>query len=244
MAANDEKVAEIIAVTDVATVEDVISLLRSLDGQLSNDDGLKWFNLLYMKVTEGVRHQSAAFRWENTRWLERLDVIFAKLYFAAISGWLGNRNELARAWLPLFEARDQPGVMRLQFAFAGINAHINHDLPIALVQTGKELRISPRRSTPEFRDFEKVNDILEVVMENTKQYIATGIVGLLDEDLGRLDDRIANWGVRKARETAWSNSEILWRLNRVPVLQEDFLVNLDRLVSLSSRGLLVPVGKF
>jgi hypothetical protein len=77
-----------------------------------------------------------------------------------------------------------------------------------------------------------------------RQYISTGIVGLLDEDLGRLDDRIANWGVRKARETAWSNSEILWRLNRVPVLPEDFLVNLDRLVSLSSRGLLVPVGEF
>ena len=134
--------------------------------------------------------------------------------------------------------------MRVQFAFAGINAHINHDLPIALVQTGKELRISPQRGTPELRDFEKVNSILEVVMENTKQYIATGIVGLLDEDLGRLDDRIANWSVRKARETAWSNGEIFWRLNPVPVLREDFVVNLDRLVSLSSRGLLVPVGKF
>jgi hypothetical protein len=134
--------------------------------------------------------------------------------------------------------------MRVQFAFAGINAHINHDLPIALVQTDKELLVTPRRGTSEFRDFEKVNGILEVVMENTKQFIATGIVGLVDEDLRQLDDRIANWGVRKARETAWSNSEILWRLNRVPGLAEDFLVNLDRLVSLSSRGLLAPVGKF
>lgn len=117
-------------------------------------------------------------------------------------------------------------------------------MPIALVQTGKELRISLRRGTREFRDFEKVNSILEVAQEKAKQYIATGIVGLLDEDLGRLDDRIANWSVRKARETAWSNGEIFWRLNRAPVLREDFVVNLDRLVSLSSRGLLVPVGKF
>jgi hypothetical protein len=116
-------------------------------------------------------------------------------------------------------------------------------LPIALVQTGKELRISLGRGTREFRDFEKVNSILEVAQENAKQYIATGIVGLLDEDLGRLDDRIANWSVRKARETAWSNGEICGRLNRTPVLREDFVVNLDRLVSLSSRGLLVPVGK-
>jgi hypothetical protein len=244
MPAHDEKLAQIIAAAEVATVEDAMSVLQSLDRQLSNDDGLKWFNLLYLKVTEGVCHQSATFHWENTRWLERLDVIFAKLYFAAIIDSQGDRNELARAWLPLFEARDQRGIMRLQFAFAGINAHINHDLPIALVQTGKELRISPGRSTPEFRDFEKVNGILEVVMENTKEYIATGIVQLLDEDLGRLDDRVANWGIRKARETAWSNNQILWRLSRVPVLREDFLVNLDRLVSLSSRGMLVPVGKF
>ncbi len=244
MPANDEKLAQTIAATDVGSVEDVISVLRSLDSQLSNDDGLKWFNLLYMKVTQGVRQESAAFRWENTRWLEQLDVIFAKLFLAALTSWLGNRNETPRAWLPLFEARDQRDIMRVQFALAGINAHINYDLPNALVQTGKELGISPQRGTPEFRDFEKVNDILEVVMENTKREIATGLVGLLDEDLGRLDDRIANWGVRKARETAWSNGEILWHLNGVPVLREDFLVNLDRLVSLSSRGLLVPVGNF
>jgi hypothetical protein len=62
MPANNENLAQIIVATDVATVEDVISVLRSLDDQLSNDDGLKWFNLLYLKVTEGVRHQSAAFR--------------------------------------------------------------------------------------------------------------------------------------------------------------------------------------
>jgi len=38
-------------------------------------------------------------------------------------------------------------------ALAGINAHINHDLPVALVQTGKAMRIVPKRGTPEFRDF-------------------------------------------------------------------------------------------
>ena len=182
--------------------------------------------------------------WENTAGQERLDVIFAKLYFAAVANWHNSRTNLGRAWLPLFESRDQLNIMRVQFAFAGINAHINHDLPIALVQTGKELGLSLRRDTPEFRDFEKVNAILEVVMESTKQYIATGIVGLLDEDLGRLDDLIVNWSVRKARETAWSNGEILRRLNRTPHLRQEFAVNIDRFVSLSSRGLLVPVGKF
>jgi Family of unknown function (DUF5995) len=244
MSANDEKLRKITSAKSVTTFDDVISVLQSLDREISTDDGLKWFNLLYQKVTEGVRNQSATLHWENAKWLERLDVIFAKLYFAAITDWHDSRTKVARSWLPLFESRNRRGIMRVQFAFAGINAHINHDLPIALVQTDKELLVTPRRGTAEFRDFEKINGILELVMENTKQFIATGIVGLVDGDLGRLDDRLANWGVRKARETAWSNSEILWRLNRVPGLPEDFLVNLDRLVSLSSRGLLAPVGKF
>ena len=243
MPSNNEKLAQIIAAEAVATVDDVILVLRNLDRELSSNDGLKWFNLLYLRVTEGVRNQSATIRWENSKWLERLDVIFSKLYFAAIANWKNSLSNVTRSWSPMFEARDQQGILRVQFAFAGINAHINHDLPIALVQTGKELRISLRRGTREFRDFEKVNSILEVAQENAKQYIATGIVGLLDEDLGRLDDRIATCSVRNARYTAWSNGEICGRLNRTPVLREDFVVNLDRLVSLSSRGLLVPVGK-
>ena len=241
MPSTDEKLGQIALTPAIHSVDDVIAVLRLLDGELRNEDGLKWFNLLYLKVSEGVRSQPQPIHWENAAWLERLDVQFAKLYFSAVADWFGNRPQVARSWLPLFESRNRRGILRVQLAFAGINAHINHDLPIALVQTGKEMRITPKRGTPEFRDFEKVNGVLEAAQENAKRYIATGIVGLIDEDLGQLDDRIANWSVRKARETAWSNGEILWRLNRATAVRDDFLVNLDRLVSLASRGFLVPV---
>jgi hypothetical protein len=112
-------------------------------------------------------------------------------------------------------------------------------LPVALVQTGKALRIVLKRGTAEFRDFERVNSILATVQEDAKRYIATGLVGVIEQSLGDLDDNAANWSVRKARETAWSNGEILWRLNRTPLLRNEFLTNIDRLVSLASRGLLV-----
>ena len=128
----------------------------------------------------------------------------------------------------------------MQFALAGMNAHINHDLPIALVQTSEEQGVVPRRGSPEHRDFERVNSILEVVAEQVKEFLATGIVGEVDQDLGRLDDVVALWSVRKARETAYTNGEILWQLRGAPVLSDAFLRNLDRLVGLSSRGLLVP----
>ena len=239
MPTNDQRLFQLVSSSSIQTIGDVITVLHSLDRELSNDDGLKWFNLLYLKVTEAVRTQPRSVPWENGIWLEWLDVDFAKLYFAAVRDWHRNRAQVARAWLPLFAARDQHGIKRVQFALAGINAHINNDLPAALVQTGTAMRIVPKRGTPEFRDFENVNSILEAAQDDAKRYIATGIVGLVDESLGDLDDSAANWGVRKARETAWSNGEILWKLSRAPALRGEFLINLDRLVGLASRGLLV-----
>jgi hypothetical protein len=240
MPTDDEKICQLIKASPVGSVDDVIAILRGLDNELDTDDGLKWFNLLYLKVTEGVRAKPPTVQWENGRWLDQLDVEFAKLYVAALSDWNNNRANVARAWQPLFQSRTRRGLKRLQFALAGINAHINHDLPVALVRTCKSLRITLRRDSKEHRDYQRVNAILEVAQEDAKRYIATGVIGLLDESLGDLDDHAAAWGVRKARETAWSNGELLWRLNRVPSLRDDFLVNLDRLVGLASRGLLVP----
>lgn len=224
----------------VNSIEDVISVMRGLDDVLQNADGLKWFNLLYLRVTEGVRDSPPAEGWENQRYVERLAVIFAGLYFSAIASWQRDPDSVVRSWAPLFRSRQKRGVARVQFALAGMNAHINHDLPIALVQTSEEQGVVPRRGSPEHRDFERVNAILEVVAERVKEFLATGIVGEVDQDLGRLDDVVALWSVRKARETAYTNGEILWQLRSAPVLSDAFLKNLDRLVGLSSRGLLVP----
>jgi hypothetical protein len=244
MPSLDEQLLQALAAKPVTTISDVIVTLQKMDDILPNDDGLKWFNLLYLKVSESVRDNPPPAGWENPQWLERLDVTFANLYFVAIVNWQQNPTKAARSWAPLFESRRRPGIMRIQFALAGMNAHINHDLPIALVQVDSEKGVQPGRGSPEHRDFEYVNNILEAVEAEVKPYVATGIVGEIDENLGEIDDVIAIWNVRKARETAWVNAEVLWHLRSVPVplSSADFLTNLDRLVSLASRGLLAPVG--
>ncbi len=239
---NDQKVTQIIASSAITTIDDVITVLRDIDDTLPSNDGLKWFNLLYLKVTEGVRDNPPTESWEDPQWLGRLDVEFAKLYFTAIASWQRNPDEVTRSWLPLLSSRWNQGITRVQFALAGINAHINHDLPIAVVQTSEEQEIVPHGSSPQHRDFERVNTILEAVVDQAKQFLATGIVGEIDQDLGRIDDLIAVWSVRKARETAWTNAEILWQLRSIPLLSDGFLLSIDRLVRISSQGLLSPIA--
>jgi hypothetical protein len=238
----DERLVEIIAASAIENISDVIGVMQRINDALPNEDGLKWFNFLYLKVTESVSNNPPALAWENPEFLNRLAIVFANLYLGAVANWQQNRETVARAWTPLFESRGSQNVMRVQFAIAGMNAHINRDLAIALVQTAEELNVVPRRDSQEHRDFMRVNDILERVAEDVKQTLATGIVGEIDQDLGRLDDVVAFWSVRKARETAWTNAEILWQIKDIPVLADAFLINTDRFVGLTSRGLLIPLA--
>ena len=216
----------------VQTIDDVLAEMRRLDAELAPDDGLKWFNFLYLQVTEAVKNEPAA-GWNDPRWLEQLDVVFARLYFDAI-------GRPTRAWRPLLDSRSRQDVARIQFALAGMNAHINHDLALAVVRLSEERGELPGRGSPQHRDFERVNAVLEVVEERVKAMFLTGKLGEVDRHFGRVDDVIALWKVGKARETAWANAEILWELRRVPFAADNFVTSVGKLVALSSKGLLAP----
>jgi hypothetical protein len=53
-------------------------------------------------------------------------------------------------------------VWPIQFAFADMNAHINHDLPFAVVATCKEFGKNPG-SPPVHAGYQRVNELLTKV---------------------------------------------------------------------------------
>lgn len=55
-----------------------------------------------------------------------------------------------------------------------MNAHINHDLSLALLQTNAELNLNPPLDSPEHDDFEHVNNILEALLPQTLVTLAEG----------------------------------------------------------------------
>jgi hypothetical protein len=121
---------------------------------------VRWFNRLYLEVTRAVRDYVRERPLRVPGFLERLDVVFAGLFFAALDEHARAPGRGPAAWAPLFSARSQRGIAPLQFAFAGMNAHINRDLPLALVSTCDEVGVALRRGSPEHADFERVNDVL------------------------------------------------------------------------------------
>ena len=77
-------------------------------------------------------------------------------YFAAIRGYLSGTG-LPSSWQALFDARFQPGIDRILFAVAGMNAHINRDLALALNDTSASLNVTPASNGPEHADYQAIN---------------------------------------------------------------------------------------
>jgi hypothetical protein len=177
------------------------------------------------------------------QFVERLDVVFAGLFFDALDAYERDPAAVPPAWAPLFGARSRRGIAPLQFALAGMNAHINRDLPLALVATCEELVVDLRPGLPERSDYDRVNDVLARVETEVKASYLTGWIASVDRILhrfDRIDDVLAMWDVRRAREAAWTNAEALWALRGEAVLRDEFVRALDRFVGFAGRGLLVP----
>jgi hypothetical protein len=234
--------ADILAAAPARSIDDVVGIMTRIEERLPDSDGLKWFNHLYLRVTVNMRVAVAGATFNDPAFLAELDVLFGNLYFSAIAADDGGPEPAPRAWRPLFEARQTRGLARIQFALAGMNAHINRDLPDGIVNAFRASGGNPLTDQSRHDDFDSVNALLERVEADVKAEFSTGPLAELDAAAGKLDDLLAMWSVRAARATAWTNAEVLWALQVMPSLRDRFFDRLDRLTGFAGRGLLLPHG--
>ena len=234
-------IEQVLGETPVTSIDGVIRIMQAIDDVLDTDDGLRWFNHLYLRVTVSVESAVRSAQFSDPAFLQNLDVVFANLYFSAMVAGLASVDAAPPAWRPLLTDRHDREVARIQFALAGMNAHINRDLPDGIVKSFLALGGDPLTDGPRKQDFERVNDLLESVEKDVKAEFLTGALADVDHVSAPLDDVIAMWNVRAARAAAWTNAQVLWGLRPQPVLRDQFFDRLDSIVGMSSRGLLLPV---
>jgi Family of unknown function (DUF5995) len=226
--------------TPANSIADVLRIMRTIDAACIDGDGLKWFNWLYLQVTSAVEARVAAGGFAEPAWLSELDVQFARLYFGALQASLTGA-ECPGCWQALFECRNQAQIARIQFALAGINAHINHDLCEAIVATCQATGTVPRHGTPQYDDYTALNTTLDSLIDAAKRTLHVRLLGDPLPAVSQLENLIAAWGVSAAREKAWTNGEVLWYLQSSPDLFSGFLDSLDGLTTFGGKALLVPV---
>lgn len=220
------------------TINDVLFKMRAIDGTCVDGDGLKWFNWLYLQVTEAVEQSVGNGVFNDRPWLSQLDVRFASLYFNALGAALSS-EPCPKCWEAMFAVRNQPSIARIQFAFAGMNAHINHDLPFAIITTCRDTNTVPHHGTPQYNDYTAVNTILGGLIDSAKQVLNVRLLGDSLPAVSHLGDLIAAWDVAAFREKAWQNAEGLW--NDSPIGFGMVKSTIDGITEFASKALLVPV---
>jgi hypothetical protein len=204
--------------------------MAALAAALPPHDGVAVFNGVYLSVTRELDH-----RWPGRRGglAAELGGRFAARYLAAVTG----PGHPPACWRPLLELRGRAGIHAVQFALAGINAHVGHDLALSVVDTAAALGLEPPALEA---DFDRVGVVLDQIEERIREQLMPG-PDLL-ERADPLTHLVGCWSLNRARDAAWCAARLLWTLRPHPEAYADCATALDTTVGVLGRALLTPLG--
>ena len=221
----------------VTSVDEAIARMQLIGESLPASDGLACFNRMYLDVTRDVNRRLVQGFFSDPDFMSSLDTAFANVYFDAVNALAEPPTPIPTAWQPLIDARSQSRVYPIQFALAGMNAHINHDLPIALVRTCTQLGTAPADGS-HHEDYQKVDALLDAAEQSLRQSFESGEALQDDRHAQEVLDLIGNWCVNSARDVAWDTALALWRTRDDPTVEVLIMSSLARTVAMASRCLL------
>ena len=190
------------------------------DMALAAGDASGYFPALYSRVTARIGASIAAGSFADGPGMDRFATKFASHYIAAAD----DRAHSPLSWRACWNVAGDRQLLIVQHLLIGINAHVNYDLPRAVVEVADE-----RGDLASIRhDFDTVNDVLAATYVD--------IVNDLDRvsrwvnSAARLGGgRVFNFSLRLARARAWQAASTMYPLSAAG--RNDYAGELDRLVS-------------
>jgi hypothetical protein len=160
----------------------------------------------YLRTTTAVGEAVAGGLFEDAAWVEEWDVAFAELYLSALDADLAATGRVPRPWRLAFDA--PPDLPALRHVLLGINAHINYDLPQALLAVIDDDEFAdPALLDRRRRDHERIDGVLSArVAAEDDQLATTSAQSVLDRVLRPLNRRASQRFLREARQKVWHNT--------------------------------------
>ena len=190
------------------------------------------FLATYQRTTEAVGGALKQGLFEDPSWVERWDVVFAELYLAALDAELAGEGRVPRPWRLAFAAGSN--LPALRHVLLGINAHVNYDLPQALIGVISPDDFSdPGLIEMRRRDHEVIDSVLSSrVAAEDEELVTVGGQRLLDRLLRPLNRTGSKRFLKEARQKVWHNTLELNDARRVG--RDAYAVRLAELELLSA----------
>jgi hypothetical protein len=234
---------------DAAGVAAVVARLKEIEVQacqlepLKDHDGLACFDYLYTKITESIL--SCVRRtgmtpddpdFHDAGFMAVFDIAFANRYLDGIG--LGQQQAWQpKCWKVLLDHRQASHISPLIFAVAGVNAHVNFDLPFAVVsacdQLGQELDSGTHHA-----DYQLINQIFAEHMQELRQHFeAKWAKGFDQAWVSKVENMLGDWVVKLSRDFAWNKAMQLWPVHHDEARMTKLAKSRDRWVALVNLGL-------
>jgi uncharacterized membrane protein len=192
-----------------AGVSSVIEDMQTRLDRLPTGSGLREFLATYQRTTAAVGKAVLGDVFEDPDWVEEWDVAFARLYLDAFDAHVAGGGAVPRPWRLAFDApADLPALRQV---LLGINAHVNYDLPQALLAVITDADFAdPARLASRQRDHEAIDGVLagRVAAEDA-ELSAVSTRSLLDRVLQPLNRRASRRFLKEARQKVWHNTHEL-----------------------------------
>ena len=196
---------------------DTTEQLRSIALEASDASG--YFSAMYARVTKAVDDSIAGNGFADGSGMATFARTFAGRYLTPRSG----RPPIPGCWKAAWDVSGDRGLLIIQHLLLGVNAHVNHDLPLVVVDLADERGgLDAMRS-----DFDAINRILSATqpqvmhdLGSTSRWvnIASGLGG------GRMFD----FSLVVARRQAWRSAVRLYGMD--PADRPADVAELDELV--------------
>jgi hypothetical protein len=186
-----------------ATIDDVVDALqRRLEDLPPELAHRRVFIETYQRTTQAVGAAVGAAYFEDPEWVTRWDVAFADLFLVAHDADLAG-DQVPRPWRLAFSA--DPKLPVLTHLLLGMNAHINYDLPPAILEVISDAEFTDSGLLERRRcDHERIDRILASRVA-AEDIALGGRRSLLDRLRAPLDRLSSRRFLREARRKVWLN---------------------------------------
>jgi hypothetical protein len=185
------------------SVDDTLGRLETLESRLrERGDRRAVFLTVYTRMTRSIRANIDRGTFADPAWMRRYTVAFADYYRRAFLAFeRGRLGAVPAPWRVAFDTSVRGEGLVVQDAFLGINAHINYDLALTLLDVGVDPDRPAKRA-----DHRAVDGVLRRLVDAQQDALvdlyAPGVADV-DSKLGRFDEAFALLGMTEGREQAW-----------------------------------------
>lgn len=189
-------------------LDGVVARLRERLAPLERTgDPARFFLATYLRTTRAVASALEHGLFEDPAWVEWWDAVFADLYLDALDAHLALPGAGPRPWRIAFAAG--PDTDPVRHVLLGMNAHINYDLPQALVAVISPSQFAdPVLLARRERDHCRIDDVLaaRVAAEDGELLSRRG---LADRALSPINRAMSRRLLRESRRLVWANARAL-----------------------------------